>query len=56
MVSPYHLSWLVELLTKLFQLFSALYSMLPSANGYLTRSGLMPSAAAYTLMGCFLGG
>ena len=40
----------------LLQLFSALYSMLPSSKNYLVKSGLSPSAAAYALIGCFLGG
>ena len=38
------------------QLFSALYSMLPSANRYLKKSGLSPRPAALLLTGCFLGG
>lgn len=38
------------------QLFSALYSMLPSARSYLHQGGLSPQAAAYAVIGCFLGG
>ena len=38
------------------QLFSSLYSMLPSAKDYLVRGGLSPSPAAYAVIGCFLGG
>ena len=30
--------------------------MLPSADNYLKKTGLSPQAAAYTLIGCFLGG
>ncbi|KAL8705987.1 MAG: hypothetical protein Q9201_000931 [Fulgogasparrea decipioides] len=30
--------------------------MLPSAKDYLTQGGLSPHAAAYTVIGCFLGG
>ncbi|KAL8841451.1 MAG: hypothetical protein Q9170_000914 [Blastenia crenularia] len=30
--------------------------MLPSAKNYLTRGGLSPQAAAYAVIGCFLGG
>ncbi|KAI9774025.1 MAG: hypothetical protein M1839_001910 [Geoglossum umbratile] len=37
-------------------LFSALYGMLPSANKYLQHGGFPPQSAAYTLIGCFLGG
>ncbi|KAL8701953.1 MAG: hypothetical protein Q9224_000252 [Gallowayella concinna] len=37
-------------------MFSSLYSMLPSAKNYLTKGGLSPQAAAYTIIGCFLGG
>ncbi|KAH0538281.1 hypothetical protein FGG08_005101 [Glutinoglossum americanum] len=37
-------------------LFSALYGMLPSANKILQRGGFSPQAAAFTLIGCFLGG
>jgi ZIP family zinc transporter len=46
----------VRSLTSFTQLFSALYSMLPSADDYLKKAGLSPQAAAYTLIGCFLGG
>ena len=42
--------------TNALQLFSSLYSMLPSADRYLTESGLAPKAAAWTLIICFLGG
>lgn len=38
------------------QLFTSLYSMLPTSQEYLTRSGFSPSAAAYTLIGLFLAG
>lgn len=37
-------------------LFSSLYSMLPSSKRYLTQTGLSPRAAAYVVIGCFLGG
>ncbi|KAI9807779.1 MAG: hypothetical protein M1825_005084 [Sarcosagium campestre] len=37
-------------------LFSALYSMLPSANSYLKKAGFAPQAAAYILIASFLGG
>lgn len=37
-------------------LFASLYSMLPSADRYLTESGLAPKTAAWTLIICFLGG
>ncbi|KAI9885510.1 MAG: protein translocase subunit [Watsoniomyces obsoletus] len=37
-------------------LFSALYSMLPSANRYLKNSGLSPKPAAWVLIGGFVGG
>ncbi|KAI9894705.1 MAG: hypothetical protein M1814_002061 [Vezdaea aestivalis] len=37
-------------------LFSSLYSMLPTSNRYLKEAGFSPSAAAYTLIGTFLGG
>ena len=38
------------------QLFSALYSMLPSAKNSLQKGGFSPKAAAWTLIGCFLAG
>ena len=38
------------------QLFSSLYSMLPSAKDYLIHGGLSPRPAAYAVIGCFLGG
>ena len=38
------------------QLFSSLYSMLPSAQNYLSVGGMSSDAAAYTTTGCFLGG
>lgn len=38
------------------QLFSSLYSMLPSAKWYLSQGGLSLQAAAYTVIACFLGG
>jgi zinc transporter, ZIP family len=38
------------------QLFSALYSMLPSAKNYLRSGGFAPQPAAYLLIGLFLGG
>lgn len=37
-------------------LFSALYSMLPSAKKSLEAGGFSPRAAAWTLIACFLGG
>ncbi|CAO1603520.1 Zinc transporter [Xanthoria calcicola] len=37
-------------------LFSSLYGMLPSARNYLIKGGLSPQAAAYAVIGCFLGG
>ncbi|KAI9038005.1 Zn(2+) transporter ZRT3 [Aspergillus affinis] len=37
-------------------LFTSLYSMLPTSLKYLTRAGLAPSPAAYTLIGLFLAG
>ena len=39
-----------------FQIFSSLYSMLPSAQQYLKQGGLDPSPAAWATIGCFLGG
>ena len=38
------------------KLFSALYSMLPSARKSLLEGGFAPKAAAWTLIGCFLAG
>jgi len=38
------------------KLFSALYSMLPSARKSLLDGGFAPKAAAWTLIGCFLAG
>ena len=38
------------------QLFSALYSMLPSAKNYLIKGGYSPDVAAFILIGCFLAG
>lgn len=38
------------------QLFSALYSMLPSAKNYLIKGGYAPDVAAFILIGCFLAG
>lgn len=38
------------------QLFSALYSMLPSAKSSLVKGGFSSKAAAWILIGCFLGG
>lgn len=38
------------------QIFSSLYSMLPTAKQYLARSGLSSPAAAYALIGLFLAG
>lgn len=35
---------------------SSLYSMLPTSKNYLTRAGLSPAAAAYTLISLFLAG
>jgi ZIP family zinc transporter len=37
-----------------YQIFSSLYSMLPSAKKYLEKGGLSPKVATLTLMGCFL--
>ncbi|KAI9791120.1 MAG: hypothetical protein M1816_004351 [Peltula sp. TS41687] len=37
-------------------LFSALYSMLPSANTSLQRAGFSPRASAYLVIGYFIGG
>lgn len=37
-----------------YQIFSSLYSMLPSAKNYLTKGGLTPKAATLTLIGCFM--
>ena len=42
--------------TEMTQLFSSLFSMLPSARDYLNEGGLAPDAAQYTNIGCFLGG
>ncbi|GAM35683.1 hypothetical protein TCE0_017r04197 [Talaromyces pinophilus] len=36
--------------------FSSLYSMLPTAKTYLSRSGLSDSVAAFTLIGLFIAG
>lgn len=41
---------------NLIQLFSSLYSMLPSAKKSLLDGNFSPKAAAWTLIGCFLGG
>ena len=38
------------------QLFSSLYSMLPSAQKNLIKGNLSPNAAAWATIGCFLGG
>ncbi|KAF2126244.1 glycosyltransferase family 69 protein [Dothidotthia symphoricarpi CBS 119687] len=35
-------------------IFSSLYSMLPSAKNYLTKAGMSPRNATFTLVGCFL--
>jgi zinc transporter, ZIP family len=40
----------------MFQLFSALYSMLPSAKDYLISGGFAPRPASYLLIGLFLAG
>lgn len=37
-------------------LFSALYSMLPSAKNSLREGGLSPKSAAWVLIACFIGG
>ncbi|KAK4241723.1 Zinc/iron permease [Achaetomium macrosporum] len=37
-------------------LFSALYSMLPSAMRYLTKDGWDEHSASFLMMGCFVGG
>lgn len=38
------------------QLFSSLYSMLPTSKKYLTRAGLSARASAFSLIGLFLAG
>ncbi|KAJ4363510.1 Zinc transporter [Neocucurbitaria cava] len=38
------------------QIFSSLYSMLPSAKNYLTEGGMTPKTATLTLIGCFMVG
>lgn len=38
------------------QLFTSLYSMLPTSKEYLTRAGFSPSASAYILTSLFLAG
>lgn len=38
------------------QLFTSLYSMLPTSKQYLTRAGFSPAAAAYILIGLFISG
>lgn len=38
------------------QIYSALYSMLPSSMRYLTRGGVAPQAAGFIMMACFVGG
>lgn len=43
-------------MTRSPQLFSSLYSMLPSAKKYLWRAGLSLPAAGYASIACFLGG
>jgi zinc transporter, ZIP family len=40
----------------MLQLFSALYSMLPSAKAYLVSGGFEPQPASYLLIGLFLAG
>jgi ZIP family zinc transporter len=42
--------------TKFQQLFTSLYSMLPTSKQYLTRAGFSPSASAYILIGLFIAG
>jgi ZIP family zinc transporter len=49
-----NLIWCSKLIAM--QLFSALYSMLPSSKKYLILSGFSPSAAAWILLAGFLGG
>lgn len=39
-----------------FQLFTSLYSMLPTSKRYLTKAGWSPRASAYALIGLFLAG
>lgn len=58
MVSPSNLqsTLLSNTKTHRLQLFSSLYSMLPSAKSSLQNGGFSPKAAAWTLVGCFLGG
>jgi zinc transporter, ZIP family len=38
------------------KLFSALYSMLPSAKRYLDKGGVAEPASGFIMMGCFVGG
>lgn len=47
-----------EIVSRLIQiqLFSSLYSMLPSASSSLEAGGLSPGPAAFAVIGCFLGG
>lgn len=56
MVGPFLLNYAWKLLLILSRTFSSLYSMLPSAKSYLTKGGLSAQAAAYAIIGCFLGG
>ena len=45
-----------QLFADAVQLFSALYSMLPSAKAYLIAGGFSPQPASYLLIGLFLAG
>lgn len=45
----------ISILT-LGQLFTSLYSMLPTSKDYLTRAGFSPSASAYILTALFIAG
>lgn len=45
----------ISILT-LRQLFTSLYSMLPTSKDYLTRAGFSPSASAYILTALFIAG
>lgn len=44
------------LLTLTFQLFTSLYSMLPTSHEYLMKAGWSPSRSAYALIGLFIAG
>ena len=40
----------------MFQIFSALYKMLPSSKNYLIRGGYSDEKAAWILLACFSAG